>query len=381
MPPRTSPVVPLAALAVLNLLVCAWLASVWWHGLLWAALMGGVQLLLVGRAQMGGQGEAQPETDATDPEQTERLQRFQTLTGGVVPMWNRHLGLARQQMDDAIGNLGSGFSALNQRLLAGDQMAGGELGNRAIAAIDQAEQGLQSLVEALRQTQQYRASLVSEILGIAGHTNELRRMAEQVGEIADQTNLLALNAAIEAARAGDAGRGFSVVADEVRKLSNQSGEAGKQIRETVKTVTGAIHKAETLSQSFAEREQALVSDSSRLAERIVAQFADTSRELQDSLQQLRNERGQIEHDLAQLIVNLQFQDRVDQIMSHVGADMERLQACARDLAASDLEDLGAERWLQRLAGTYTTLEQQALHDGRRHNAPAAAAAASSVTFF
>src|SRR5690606_29050575 len=167
-----------------------------------------------------------------------------SLNGGVVPMWNRHLGLARQQMSDAIGNLGSGFSSLNQRLLGNDQAAGGELGSRAIAAIEQAEQGLESLVEALRQTQQYRASLVSEILGIAGHTNELRRMAEQVGEIADQTNLLALNAAIEAARAGDAGRGFSVVADEVRKLSNQSGETGKQIRETVKTVTEAILKAE-----------------------------------------------------------------------------------------------------------------------------------------
>ena len=379
MPPRTSPVLPLAALAAVNLLIGAWLATAWWQGLLWAAVLGGIQLLLVGRAQAGAQDEAQPETVAPDPEQAERLQRFQALTGGVVPMWNRHLGLARQQMGDAIGNLGNGFSDLNQRLLAGDQMAGGELGNRAIAAIDQAEEGLQSLVEALRQTQQYRASLVNEILGIAGHTNELRRMAEQVGEIADQTNLLALNAAIEAARAGDAGRGFSVVADEVRKLSNQSGEAGKQIRETVKTVTGAIHKAETLSQSFAEREQALVSDSSQLAERIVAQFADTSRALQDSLQQLRDERGQIEHDLAQLIVNLQFQDRVDQIISHVTADMERLQACARDLASRDLEELGAEQWLKRLAGTYTTLEQQALHDGRRNKAPAAAA--SSVTFF
>src|SRR5690606_41512351 len=91
-------------------------------------------------------------------------------------------------------------------------------------------------------------------------------MAAEVGEIADETNLLALNAAIEAARAGDAGRGFSVVADEVRKLSNQSGEAGKQIRETVKTVTEAIHKAEALSQNFAEPEQTLGSDSTHLAQ-------------------------------------------------------------------------------------------------------------------
>src|SRR5690606_40502983 len=103
--------------------------------------------------------------------------------------WSQHLGLTRQLMGEAIGNLAGGFGNLNQRLLGNDQAAGSELGNRAIAAIEQAEQGLESLVQALRQTQEYRASLVREIVGIAGHTNELQS-EEHTSELQSRENLV-----------------------------------------------------------------------------------------------------------------------------------------------------------------------------------------------
>lgn len=59
-------------------------------------------------------------------------------------------------------------------------------------------------------------------------SNEIAKIIKVIDEIAFQTNILSLNAAVEAARAGDAGKGFSVVAEEVRNLAQRSANAAKE---------------------------------------------------------------------------------------------------------------------------------------------------------
>ncbi|MBR5566043.1 MAG: hypothetical protein IKW08_07780 [Roseburia sp.] len=76
-------------------------------------------------------------------------------------------------------------------------------------------------------------------------TSEVTNILNSIVSISSQTNLLALNASIEAARAGDAGRGFSVVADEIRTLSEQTKTATENIALILNDLTNDVHSVTT----------------------------------------------------------------------------------------------------------------------------------------
>lgn len=86
--------------------------------------------------------------------------------------------------------------------------------------------------------------LISKVVGTSSEevksfsmkTEEIGEITEAIARLSAQTNLLALNASIEAARAGDAGKGFSVVANEVRKLAEQTDSYANHITKIVAEV-------------------------------------------------------------------------------------------------------------------------------------------------
>ncbi len=291
-----------------------------------------------------------------------------SLVHQLMPMWNKQSTLVKEQTEDAVVNLNGRFQQLFDLLNDPQNSQSGRQNQELILMIEQSETKLLDMTRQLNDAQHNRQKMLEEIQQLAKATEALQSMTAEVGDIASQTNLLALNAAIEAARAGESGRGFAVVATEVRALSNRSGEAGRRIRERVADVTKALTKVVQDSAGLVENEQKAIAQTEQTIHGVISDYEQAVRAITDNTDRLEQQSRHVQQQLSDVIVNLQFQDRVSQILSHIMSDMDKLRQKCTEMLDDIQHDknpqlISTEQWLTELEKTYTTLEQASVHRG------------------
>ncbi len=301
---------------------------------------------------------------------------YQQLIQEILPLWQRQTALAKNQIEQSITELAKRFSTIFERLqhsvTTSKATATGMNGQNGLHdVIDYASSELNELIKTLHRAIEQRDELLNEINELSKITSELSGMGADVAGIASQTNLLALNAAIEAARAGEYGRGFAVVADEVRTLSSRSGETGARIGKRIEQANGALQKTLERTTAYAQEDNKRLSRSETSISQVLTKFQQSGIGILQSAQLLEQENAHVQTDIAEVLVNLQFQDRVSQILNHVINDMQKLNGIIDKQKMSlnegtDIETINVNEWMTELHRTYTTLEQVAVHNGMQN---------------
>jgi methyl-accepting chemotaxis protein len=334
----------------------------------------------VARAAQAGQAQGRAEAGRY-------LDSLHAVCAAVLPRWQQHIDISRQQTEQAVTGLSREFHEISGKLeravaashTTAESLAGGDAG--MTGTIGSAREELLALVVSLREVLDAKVAMLAEIRNLAAFTDELKRMAVDVASIAGQTNLLALNAAIEAARAGEHGRGFAVVADEVRKLSTQSGETGKLISQKVDLVAAAIVSTLACADKLSAKDDEVVGGAETVIQRVLGRFNDSAGALALTAGQLEQESKGVREQVTGVLVDLQFQDRVSQILTQIEHDIgrfgERMEGDRHVLSDGGLPaPIDAVEWLRQSEAGYTTLEQ---HDPGALGK--AAAGDAGITFF
>jgi methyl-accepting chemotaxis protein len=296
------------------------------------------------------------------------------LLHNVLPVWNTHVGSVKQKSEEAVGELINSFASMVNEF---DQAGFGGVSNvdqskssdATITLLQLCKKELSPVITSLSKMIDSKDELLSCIRDMAKSTADMNGMASEVSQIAAQTNLVALNAAIEAARVGPAGRGFSVVAEEVRRLSQSSADTGKRMAERVEQISGIMKLA------LAAADRATINDKKvlEISGAVVGDVLSHVETMGGAAEQMRHHGNVIRNDVENLLVSLQFQDRISQILDVVITDIDKLQQTVEKIGQEDLPS--TEQWLEELQGTYTMQEEFKSDDG------AAVADNTEITFF
>lgn len=318
---------------------------------------------------------AAPAPVDTTAEAKQQLERLCGLLGAVLPVWLQHVGSVKSQTEEAINQLVASFASITGQFeAAGFKGVGGIVDghpDQAFSLLTLCERELQPVIHSMNQMLESKGAITASVNELSQATTELQTMVVGVGQIAAQTNLLAINAAIEAARAGESGRGFAVIAKEIRSLSQMSADTGRQITGRIGRVTQLMKSAiDTATAASAHDKNAI-----ELSGSVVQDVLNHVRELSQNSDRMRSQGNTIRSDIETLLVNLQFQDRVSQIIGVIDGDIQRLEA-----SIATGEPLPPpDEWLGQLQRHYTMDDQRRVHGAG--DAGKTTTASAGVEFF
>ncbi len=290
----------------------------------------------------------------------------------ILPVWKTQIESTVEQSTQAINDLSSQFMSITENIsLAiditnsgpgeGDRMSAS---NSVKQSSDSIKKELEYLKETLIDNSKLEKGALIEIESLSDYMTELTKMAGEVEALAEQTNLLALNAAIEAARAGDQGRGFAVVADEVRNLASQSKNTGEDIRTKIDTIGNTVTQILKQATASAESEEAMATKAESIIHEVIVQHKMTTYTLSESDKLLVNMSHTIQQEIANVIIELQFQDRISQKLRHIEDNIMNAQSAIVESQSLDAQGriTQFQKLPEQLRSSYTMEEEHQVHN-------------------
>jgi methyl-accepting chemotaxis protein len=324
--------------------------------------------------------EAELQDKQAEVEQFQQYaESLEAISARVYPLWMSQIETSRVHSEENICKLVMRFSDMSESLeqvvnstQVGTNGHEDEPGSQCM--FENTRIKLTTALSKIEDSFQDQAAMLDKLNGLASQIVKLDSMAAGVEKIADQINLLALNAAIEAARAGEHGRGFAVVADEVRKLASQSAGTGQGIRHEVDAIKSSMESTLESTREYAAASQLTASHGKDTIETVFDGLRDMNAALQEDSVGLRRTGEKIRDDITDVLVSLQFQDRVSQILCHVMEDLQSISTCIGSSSGNGSSGgegsrvpIQVEALIESLGQNYTTEEERSNLTGDNHS--------------
>lgn len=171
----------------------------------------------------------------------------------------------------------------------------------------------------------------------ARQIEQIKQIADEIGNISAQTRMLSLNAQIEAARAGSMGAGFAVVATEVGHLSNEIDRAVTEIGDINAKVLAAVGALTAVSEEMIEFvTQDVVKDYDSFSS-LGEEYVKTTETIRNQMADIGEQSFRISKEVSE--INLGIQDITANVIS--AAESANNLSVSTEKIADSMEQLNA----------------------------------------
>ncbi|HEY1336424.1 MAG TPA: methyl-accepting chemotaxis protein [Bryobacteraceae bacterium] len=283
----------------------------------------------------------------------------------VIPVLRGQLRETADQAENAVRSVCDQFQSIADESRSAVERAADLLGGRKEGAgiersIETSRSTIADLLERLERAGKISALAIARMERIEESTRGMEALLHGVQRISFHSKLVALNAKIEAVHVGELGSGFEVVADEITRQADESAGLAGQIEAYIAEMRERVKMASDDLRAFVAGESERLAGSRREAEDALGLLQSTHRSTRESVEAMAADARRLADRIASAVVGLQYQDRMNQRVSHVIEALEQLESAVGGRSGDLMEEvrsgytMEAERAV--LARTVTPVE-------------------------
>ncbi|MGE0682969.1 MAG: methyl-accepting chemotaxis protein [Candidatus Binatia bacterium] len=303
--------------------------------------------------------------------QEERWQAFLNNYRSGLPVLRGQLSATAAQVEQAVVQVCEAFSGIAARaqdsVAQSERYLRGEEGGQDTAGnlqdlMETARVTLKSILDHVIESATFSMRMVYRMEDVERGMEKIVSSLKNIEQIANRTKLLALNTTIEAARFSGQRKGFTVIAAEITKLAERSTLASDTIRELVRMVNIDLHNTYEELRHMASCDMSDSVMSREEVEKTISLLNARNEVMQVSVKNAIRNGQALADDVAQAVIGMQFQDTVNQRITHVVEALTEMHEAWTAAVTGRLdaipEGLTGDQWAERMQQRYTMASER-----------------------
>ncbi len=283
----------------------------------------------------------------------------------ISPILSQHVMDSREHTEQEIISLTGRFagivSELQQIVDSADNTLGGQH-YHLDSVVNTSRDFLQPVVELLRRIHLVEHNVMGELQKLSAHLGGLDGIAGEVGELTAKIKLLALSAAQQTPLTEEQNQGFAADAG---KLADDFLQIDRQLRGKVNDIAKEVNIIEKMSESSVQVDDSTLFQAEANINQTLSHLGLALTHYRDDVATLRNNAEQIRSEISNVLVALQFQDRVSQILTQVENNLLNMQKTIEKIqqqgSSRDSNMLQVDEAVEHIEESYKSVSSRPNH--------------------